>query len=151
MFWSSAGRRTSHRRTRHPIGPACAWARSKDGRITAFGMEGISNTGAYGAHGLTVVGCSGSKVLPLYRAANVAFEGKVAYTNLPVGGAYRGYGATQASFAVECLMDEMAEAIGMDPVEFRKLNHIKSGESSPGLRGPGRRQEGRADDHRQLR
>jgi len=94
-------------------------------------MEATSNTGAYGGHGLTVIGCCGSKVLPLYHADNVAFEGKVAYTNMPVCGAYRGFGATQAFFAAECLMDEMAEAIGMDPVEFRKINHIKSGEGSP--------------------
>jgi putative selenate reductase molybdopterin-binding subunit len=118
-------------RTRHPIRTRLRMGVKKDGRITAFGMEATSNTGAYGGHGLTVIGCCGSKVLPLYRADNIAFEGKVAYTNLPVCGAYRGFGATQAFFAAECLMDEMAEAIGMDPVEFRKLNHIRSGESSP--------------------
>jgi len=118
-------------RTRHPIRTRLRMGVKKDGRITAFGMEATSNTGAYGGHGLTVIGCCGSKVLPLYRSDNIAFEGKVAYTNLPVGGAYRGFGATQAFFAAECLMDEMAEAIGMDPVEFRKLNHIRTGESSP--------------------
>lgn len=118
-------------RTRHPIRTRLRMGVKKDGHITAFGMEATSNTGAYGGHGLTVVGCCGSKVLPLYRADNVAFEGKVAYTNLPVCGAYRGFGATQAFFAVESLMDELAEAIGMDPVAFRKLNHIRSGEGSP--------------------
>ena len=121
-------------RTRHPIRTRLRMGVKKDGRITAFGMEATSNTGAYGGHGLTVVGCCGSKVLPLYRADNVAFEGKVAYTNLPVGGAYRGFGATQAFFAVECLMDEMAEAIGMDPVEFRKLNHIRPARARPSSR-----------------
>jgi len=118
-------------RTRHPIRTRLRMGVTKDGRITAFGMEATSNTGAYGGHGLTVVGCCGSKVLPLYRADKIGFEGKVAYTNLPVCGAYRGFGATQAFFAAECLMDEMAEAIGMDPAEFRKLNHIRSGETSP--------------------
>ncbi len=118
-------------RTRHPIRTRLRMGVKKDGRITAFGMEATSNTGAYGGHGLTVVGCCGSKVLPLYRADNVKFEGKVAYTNLPVCGAYRGFGATQAFFAAETLMDEMAEAIGMDPAEFRKINHIRTGESSP--------------------
>ncbi len=118
-------------RTRHPIRIRLRMGVKKDGRITAFGMEATSNTGAYGGHGLTVIGCCGSKVLPLYRADNIAFLGKVAYTNMPVSGAYRGFGATQAFFAAESLMDEMAEAIGMDPVEFRKLNHIRSGEGSP--------------------
>ena len=118
-------------RTRHPIRIRLRMGVKMDGHITAFGMEATSNTGAYGGHGLTVIGCCGSKVLPLYRADNIAFVGKVAYTNMPVSGAYRGFGATQAFFAAESLMDEMAEAIGMDPVEFRKLNHIRSGEGSP--------------------
>jgi CO/xanthine dehydrogenase Mo-binding subunit len=53
------------------------------------------------------------------------------YTNLPVGGAYRGYGATQGYFALETAMDELAEALDMDPVELRRLNHIRVGETSP--------------------
>ncbi|MFH1453825.1 MAG: molybdopterin cofactor-binding domain-containing protein, partial [Armatimonadota bacterium] len=68
---------------------------------------------------------------PLYRCKNIIFEGQSVYTNLPVGGAYRGYGATQGYLAMEIQMDEMAEAIGMDPVKLRRLNHIKSGEGSP--------------------
>ncbi|HBA84100.1 MAG TPA: aldehyde oxidase [Verrucomicrobia bacterium] len=118
-------------RTRHPIRFRIRMGVKKDGHLTAFGMDALSNTGAYGGHGLTVIGCCGSKVLPLYHADHVHFTGKVVYTNLPVGGAYRGFGATQAFFAVESLMDEMAEAIGMDPLKFRQMNHIRSGEGSP--------------------
>jgi probable selenate reductase molybdenum-binding subunit len=118
-------------RTRHPIRFRIQTGVSKDGTITALGMDALSNTGAYGGHGLTVIGCCGSKVLPLYHCDNIHFNGKVVYTNLPVGGAYRGFGATQAFFATESQMDEMAEAIGMDPLEFRRRNHIQSGEGSP--------------------
>ncbi len=103
----------------------------KDGTITAIGLDCVSNTGAYGSHALTVVCNCGSKILPLYRSPNVHFVGTAVYTNLPVGGAYRGYGATQSSFGIDCAMDELAEAIGMDPLEFRMRNHIRSGETSP--------------------
>ncbi|MFH0878825.1 MAG: molybdopterin cofactor-binding domain-containing protein [Lentisphaerota bacterium] len=118
-------------RTRHPIRFRIRTGVKKNGHITAIGMDALSNTGAYGGHGLTVVGCCGSKVLPLYHADHIHFDGRVVYTNLPVGGAYRGFGATQAFFAVETQMDEMAEAIGMDSLEFRRMNHIRSGEGSP--------------------
>lgn len=118
-------------RTRHPIRVRIRAGVKKDGSITALGMDCLSNTGAYGGHGLTVVSCCGSKVLPLYRCDNIHFDGKVYYTNLPVGGAYRGFGATQAFFALESTVDRMAEAIGMDPLVFRQLNHIRSGEGSP--------------------
>jgi putative selenate reductase molybdopterin-binding subunit len=118
-------------RTRHPERVRVRTGAKKDGTITALGLDCISNTGAYGAHALTVVCNSGSKVLPLYRAANVHFTGTAVYTNLPVGGAYRGYGATQSAFAVEIQIDEMAEKLGMDPLEFRMKNHIQSGETSP--------------------
>jgi probable selenate reductase molybdenum-binding subunit len=118
-------------RTRHPERVRVRTGAKKDGTITALGLDCISNTGAYGAHALTVVCNSGSKVLPLYRAANVHFTGTAVYTNLPVGGAYRGYGATQSAFAVEVQMDELAERLGMDPIDFRVKNHIVSGETSP--------------------
>jgi probable selenate reductase molybdenum-binding subunit len=129
-------------RTRHPIRLRIRTGVNKDGTITAFGMDAINNTGAYGGHGLTVVSCCGSKVLPLYRCDNLHFDAKVVYTNLPVGGAYRGFGATQAFFAVETQIDEMAEAIGMDPVEFRLANHIKVGEGSPVFQALGEGKEG---------
>jgi len=128
-------------RTRHPIRTRLRMGVKKDGTITAFGMDCLSNTGAYGGHALTVVCNAGSKMLPLYRAANIHFTGTAVYTNLPVGGAYRGYGATQSSFPVECMVDELAEKIGMDPLKFRRMNHIRSGETSPVFRALG---EGKA-------
>ena len=82
---------------------------TQDGLLHAIEMEVWSNTGAYGAHGLTVLSNVGSKTLPLYnKAPHVRFWGEAYYTNLPVGGAYRGYGATQAAFAMECALDEAA-------------------------------------------
>jgi probable selenate reductase molybdenum-binding subunit len=118
-------------RTRHPQVIKLRSGVKKDGTITAIDLDILMNTGAYGSHALTVVCNSGSKVLPLYRSANVHFKGETVYTNLPVGGAYRGYGATQSYFALGVQMDRMAEAIGMDPLNFAKRNHIRTGETSP--------------------
>ncbi len=129
-------------RTRHPFRIRLRTGVKKDGTITAIGLECINNTGAYGGHGLTVVSCSGGKTLPLYHCDNILFDGKSYYTNLPVGGAYRGFGATQAFFAIESLMDHMAEAIGMDPLKFRQLNHIRPGEGSPIFQALGEGREG---------
>jgi CO/xanthine dehydrogenase Mo-binding subunit len=104
----------------------------KTGLVHAIEMEAVSNTGAYGAHGLTVLANTGSKTLPLYnKARNAHFFGQAVYTNLPVGGAYRGYGATQGYFALETAMDEAAERLGLDPIEFRLRNAIRTGEGSP--------------------
>ncbi|HIP99746.1 TPA: hypothetical protein EYH33_04340 [Candidatus Bipolaricaulota bacterium] len=69
--------------------------------------------------------------LPLYnKAQHLWFHGQAVYTNLPVAGAYRGYGATQGYFALEVAMDMLAERLGMDPIELRRKNHIRAGESS---------------------
>jgi probable selenate reductase molybdenum-binding subunit len=129
-------------RTRHPFRIRLRTGVKKDGTITAIALECINNTGAYGGHGLTVVSCSGGKALPLYHCDNILFDGKSYYTNLPVGGAYRGFGATQAFFAIESTMDRMAEAIGMDPMKFRQLNHIRPGEGSPIFAALGEGREG---------
>jgi probable selenate reductase molybdenum-binding subunit len=129
-------------RTRHPqILKVKAGAR-KDGTLTAYSLDIIMNTGAYGSHALTVICNSGSKTLPLYRWENLLFQGVTVYTNMPVGGAYRGYGATQAYFPLECLMDELAEKLGMDPIELRQRNHIQVGQSSPIFKALGEGKEG---------
>jgi CO/xanthine dehydrogenase Mo-binding subunit len=119
-------------RTRHPMRVTIRLGADKDGHLTAVHMNALENTGAYGAHNLTVVSNAGSKTLPMYnKAPNVRFTAKGIYTNLPVGGAYRGYGATQGVFPLEVGMDMLAEELGVDALELRRLNHIRSGETSP--------------------
>jgi CO/xanthine dehydrogenase Mo-binding subunit len=116
---------------------------AKSGRLHAIEMEAVSNTGAYGAHGLTVLANTGSKTLPLYnKAPNAHFFGQAVYTNLPVGGAYRGYGATQGYFALETAMDEVAERLGIDPIALRLQNAIRAGEGSPIFEKLGEGREG---------
>ena len=130
-------------RTRHPSIVRLKTGVKKDGTITDAEMDLILNTGANGSHALTVMMCAGSHTIPMYKIKNnIKFIGKSAYTNLPVAGAFRGYGATQAFFAWESQMDIMAEKIGMDPLEFRKNNYIKLGEGSPVFKAMGEGGEG---------
>jgi len=130
-------------RTRHPHIVKLRAGVKKNGIIDTLDMYALSNTGAYGTHSLTVVCNCGSKALPLYnKAKNVKFIGEACYTNLPVGGAYRGYGGTQGFFALESMVEDMADAVGMDALEFRKKNHIREGEGSPVFAALGEGKEG---------
>jgi putative selenate reductase molybdopterin-binding subunit len=119
-------------RTRHPMRLRTRLGARADGRLQAIDLDVLSNTGAYGTHSLTVLSNVGSKTLPLYNTApHLRFTGHALYTNLPVAGAYRGYGATQGQFAMEVAMDQLAERLGMDPIELRAANHIRLGGTSP--------------------
>ncbi len=130
-------------RTRHPMRIRVKLGANADGVLHAIDMVVISNTGAYGTHGLTVMSNAGSKTLPLYnKAPHVRFNGTAVYTNLPVGGAYRGYGATQAYFPLETALDQLGEKLGIDPVEMRRRNHIRRGETSPIFAAIGEGKEG---------
>ena len=114
-----------------------------NGRIKAISMRGLSNTGAYGEHCLTTFMVSGSKTLPLYNKVDaVHFGGDVVYTNLPPAGAYRGYGAPQGLFALDCVIDELAHELKIDPLKLKEMNSIREGETSPIFKIMGEGREG---------
>jgi putative selenate reductase molybdopterin-binding subunit len=115
-------------RTRHPQTIAYRTGIDAGGRVVAQDMKVVANTGAYGTHGLTVQMVSGLRGLSSYRSPNKRFRCDVAYTNIPVPGAYRGYGAPQALFALEAHMEDIAHEIGMDPLEFRRMNWTTTGD-----------------------
>jgi putative selenate reductase molybdopterin-binding subunit len=115
-------------RSRHPQILNIKMGVKRDGTLMANKMTVLATTGAYGSHANTVQGNTGSKVLPIYRTANMRFECHVVYTNTPVAGAFRGYGCPQGYFAQESVMDEIAYTLGMDPVELRKKNMIRLGD-----------------------
>jgi putative selenate reductase molybdopterin-binding subunit len=130
-------------RTRHPMRIRVALGADPEGTLRAIDMEVLSNTGAYGTHSLTVLSNAGSKTLPLYNLApDVRFVGRALYTNTPVCGAYRGYGATQGQYAMEVAIDRLAEELGIDALELRRRNHITQGGTSPIFRELGEGREG---------
>ena len=114
-------------RVRHPVrSHITSWVRP-DGTFAARRLEAYSDQGAYGSHGHSIV-AKGMGCFPqLYPCDIVEAESYTVYTNKPTGGAMRGYGIPQAMWAVECHTDDVARAIGMEPVEFRRKNLMKKG------------------------
>ena len=115
-------------RTRHPQTTTFKTGVDAEGKLTAQDMRIVANTGPYGTHGLTVQMVTGLRGLSSYNCPVKRFDCRVAYTNLPVPGAYRGYGAPQALYALEVHMEDIAFALGMDPIEFRRLNWTDVGD-----------------------
>ena len=114
---------------RHEMEVTLRMGAMNDGTIRVMDLYTLSNSGAYGEHGPTTVGLSGHKALPLYTGNLEAFRFHydVVYTNQMAAGAYRGYGATQGIYAVETIVNELAEKIGMDPTEIRDKNMVREG------------------------
>ncbi len=97
----------------------------RDDIVTAMDLYLIGDTGAYATHGLTVQMVGGFKGLTLYNPPNARFLSDVVYTNTPPAGAFRGYGSMQCQYGVEVIMEEIAEKLGLDVVEFKRNNWIK--------------------------
>lgn len=115
-------------RTRHPQTITFKTGVMNDGSLMAQQMSMIGNTGAYGTHGFTVQNVSGLRGLSSYNAKFKRFDCHVVYTNIPVPGAYRGYGAPQAEFALESHMEDIARSLGRDPMDFKRQNWVKVGD-----------------------
>lgn len=115
-------------RTRHPMIIKLKTGAKRDGILTANEMEALVDAGAYGSHSPTVPSNTGNKNLPRYRCPNVRYAFTSVYTNLPISGAFRGYGTPQGAFALESQMDEVADALRIDPVEFRLKTTVRQGD-----------------------
>ncbi len=103
-----------------------------DGRIVARRFAGISNQGGYASHGHSIIANSASAFRHLYRQEKlVEGDARTVYTNITTGGAMRGYGIPQAIFALESHIDDVARAIGMDPLAFRRMNAMPEGYVDP--------------------
>ncbi|MDF2764760.1 MAG: aldehyde oxidase [Rhodospirillales bacterium] len=110
---------------RHPARMRSRIGATRDGRLVAIDFEADFNTGAYSSWGPTVanrvpVHASGPYYVPHCRARSRAI-----HTNLVPAGAFRGFGVPQLTLAQEQLMDELAEKLGMDALEFRILNALR--------------------------
>ena len=115
-------------RSRHPQILRYTIGVDENDKLTAIRLHIIADKGSYGTHGLTVQFVAGFRGLSTYKAPNLEFLCQVVYTNKPAPGAYRGYGAPQALFALESVMEEIALELGLDPVEFRRKNWIREGD-----------------------
>jgi putative selenate reductase molybdopterin-binding subunit len=114
--------------SRHPMRISVKIGARRDGRLTAISMRMLSNTGAYGNHGPGVMFHGSGESVALYRCPNKKIDSYAVYTNQMPSGAFRGYGLSQANFAIESAMDEAAKKIGIDPFAFRRMNVIKPGD-----------------------
>ena len=120
-------------RSRHATTTKVKVGVKNDGTITAVHATTIMDTGAYLSSGPGVVRRAGQGALYLYRCANTRYDGYLVYTNQPSAGSYRALGAPQGHFALESLMDSVAEEMGIGPLEFRLKNHVGP-EGQPGER-----------------
>ena len=120
-------------RKRHSTETTVRVGVKNDGAVTAIHQTTLMDTGAYLASGPGVVRRAGQAALYLYRCANVRYDGALVYTNQPSAASYRALGAPQGHFALEVTMNHIADELGIDPLEFRRRNHVKI-EGQPGER-----------------
>jgi putative selenate reductase molybdopterin-binding subunit len=114
--------------TRHPMRVTVRVGADRDGKLTALHLDVLSNTGAYGNHGPSVMFHAVGESIAVYNCPNKKVDGLVVYTNTVPAGAFRGYGLPQTIFAVEAAIDELARQLGIDPFEMRRRNIIKLGD-----------------------
>ncbi len=100
----------------------------KDGSLTAAEFENIMDIGAHQIQAYPLLGTALGWFVSLYKWRNIRYKGMAIYTNKVPSCALRGYGNPQVSFAVETLMDELAELLGMDPLEFKLKNYVGKGD-----------------------
>ncbi|MER7476075.1 molybdopterin cofactor-binding domain-containing protein [Streptomyces sp. NPDC126510] len=116
---------------RHPAKLYYEHGATKDGKLTHMKCRIVLDGGAYASASPAVVGNASSLSVGPYVVEDVDIEAIALYTNNPPCGAMRGFGAVQACFAYEAQMDKLAARLGMDPVEFRRLNAMEQGTLLP--------------------
>jgi xanthine dehydrogenase molybdenum-binding subunit len=114
--------------TRQPVRLTLRSGCTRDGRLTFRSVHTLHDNGAYTSWGATTPFVMMQTFSSLYRVPNCDYHTVAVYSNNPYAGSFRGYGNLQATFAVEAHMDQMAEAIAMDPLEFRLKNAQETGE-----------------------
>ena len=117
--------------TRQPVLLKLRSGCDRAGRLTFRAVETLHDNGAYTSWGATTPFVMMQTISSLYRVPHCHYRTRAVYTNNPYAGSFRGYGNLQATFAVEAHMDKLADALGMDPLEFRLLNAQDPGETTP--------------------
>jgi xanthine dehydrogenase molybdenum-binding subunit len=124
---------------RHPMWLDYAAGCDADGRLVAVRARIVGDNGAYASVGGKVLERAAGHACGPYRVPNVDVEARAVYTNNPPSGAMRGFGANQAAFALEGVLDMLAEQVGIDGWEIRWRNALDVGDQfGTGQRlGPG--------------
>ena len=129
--------------TRKPMRVTVKLGAKKDGTFTAMYMNVESNQGPYGAHALTVPMNGVSKSLPLFICENAGFDVTSYYSNIPPTGAYQGYGAPKANYALQVAVKELARELGMEHLELIEKNRVHEGDMLDILKCLGEGREGK--------
>jgi CO/xanthine dehydrogenase Mo-binding subunit len=103
---------------------------SREGFITAKDAEIVADNGAYSGFAPEVMLVTSMRIDSLYRQTNVRAHARLVYTNKIPTGAFRGFGAPQMAFPLDSHLDALAARLGMDPVEIRRRNAIRTGDVS---------------------
>jgi xanthine dehydrogenase D subunit len=113
---------------RHPATMTYEFGAERDGTLVYARADVLLDGGAYASSTAAVVGNAGLLGLGPYRIPSVAVDAYGVFTHNPPCGAMRGFGCVQAAFAHEALMDELAAAVGVSPVEIRQRNGMREGD-----------------------
>jgi xanthine dehydrogenase molybdenum-binding subunit len=114
---------------RHPITLSYTAGADAEGRLTAVRARIVGDTGAYASVGMKVLERAAGHSCGPYCVPNVDIEARTVYTNNPPCGAMRGFGANQAAFAIEGIMDLLAEKVGIDGYDIRERNLLRPGDA----------------------
>ncbi|MDJ0962392.1 MAG: selenium-dependent xanthine dehydrogenase [Acidimicrobiia bacterium] len=118
---------------RHPIRIEATAGCDENGKVLAYRARMIGDSGPYASVGMKVLERAAGHASGPYEVPNVDVEAVAVRTNNPVCGAFRGFGANQAQFATEGMLDRLAEMVGISGWEIRKRNVVKPGD----VWGPG--------------
>jgi len=118
-----------HDHTKYPTQIHLRLAARKDGTLTGAEMELITDIGAHNIQPYSFLGVCVGWLVSLYRLPNVRYHGTAVYTNKAPSCAMQGFGNPQVTFAVESLIDELAEKLGMDPLDLRLRNYVGLGDT----------------------
>ena len=116
---------------RHPARMRVRAGVQRDGTLTAFDVDVVMDGGAYMTLSPVVLSRGAIHAAGPYQWPHARIRARAVATNTPPNGAFRGFGAPQTQFAVECHMDRLAAELGMDPAAFRRRNAYRLGHVTP--------------------
>jgi CO/xanthine dehydrogenase Mo-binding subunit len=115
---------------RHPARVTARFGCDAEGKLLACDVTALFDTGAYASWGPTVANRVPVHAMGPYAIPNVRTWGEAYFTNGPPAGAFRGFGVPQAAIAHEAMMDELADRLAIDRLEFRHRNALRAGDTT---------------------